>query len=81
MKKMSSVETIIEQVVMGTYKNGEDKILYKTLPQSMIEHCLKLHKEEIIKAWQKGDGQFDKVSDKMSLEYYNEIYGGSNEQG
>ena len=38
-----------------------------------------MHKEEIIKAWKKGDGEFDKVSDKMSLEYYNETFGGNNE--
>jgi len=35
-----------------------------------------MYKEEIIQAWKKGDGQFDKVSDKMSLEYYNKTYGG-----
>ena len=35
-----------------------------------------MHKEEITQAWKKGDGQFDKVSDKMSLEYYEQTYGG-----
>ena len=39
-----------------------------------------MHKEEITQAWKKGDGQFDKVSDKMSLEYYNETYGGGNNE-
>ena len=39
-----------------------------------------MHKEEITQAWKKGDGQFDKVSDKMSLEYYEKTYGGNNEQ-
>ena len=40
------------------------------------EQAKAMHKEEVTKAWQKGDGQFDKVADKMSLEYYNETYGG-----
>ena len=38
-----------------------------------------MHKEEITQAWKKGDGQFDKVSDKMSLEYYEKTYGGNDE--
>ena len=39
-----------------------------------------IHKEEITKAWKKGDGEFDKVAEEMSLEYYNETFGGNNEQ-
>jgi len=40
---------------------------------------LKMEKEQITQAWKKGDGQFDKVSDKMSLEYYEKTYGGNDE--
>ena len=39
-----------------------------------LEQYEAMHKEEIIKAWKKGDGEFDKVSNKMSLEYYNETF-------
>jgi hypothetical protein len=42
----------------------------------LVEQAKAMHKEEIIQAWKKGDGQFDKVSDKMSLEYYEQTYGG-----
>ena len=82
MGNKSSIETLIEQVVMGTYKNGEDKILYKTLPQSMIEHCIALHKQEIIEA------NFNALpfheytmtdSRKIAEQYYNETFGGNNE--
>jgi len=38
-----------------------------------------MHKEEITQAWKKGDGQFDKVSNIMSLEYYEKTYGGNDE--
>jgi hypothetical protein len=41
---------------------------------AILDKYKAMHKEEITQAWQKGDGQFDKVSDKMSLEYYNETY-------
>jgi hypothetical protein len=43
------------------------------------QQAKEMHKQEITQAWKKGDGQFDKVSDKMSLEYYEKTYGGSNE--
>ena len=46
MTKMSAVELIVEQVVMGNYKNGEDKILYKTLPKSMIDHAFKVQEQQ-----------------------------------
>jgi hypothetical protein len=35
-----------------------------------------IHKEEITQAWKKGDGEFDNVAKQMSLEYYNETFGG-----
>jgi hypothetical protein len=81
MGNKSSIETLIEQVVMGTYKNGEDKILYKTLPQSMIDHCIKLHKEEIInftEDWYfNGPLLGEGIDVKNTIEqHFNETYGG-----
>ena len=38
-----------------------------------------MHKKEITQAWKKGDGEFDNCAKEMSLEYYNETFGGSNE--
>jgi hypothetical protein len=46
------------------------------LMSEYFEQAKAMHKEEIIQAWKKGDGQFDKVSNKMSLEYYEKTYGG-----
>lgn len=39
-----------------------------------------MHNEEIAQAWKRGDGQYDNVAEKMSLEYYNETFGGNNDQ-
>lgn len=47
-KELNSIEFLIEQVVMGTYKNGEDKILYKTLPNAMVEAARRMHRTESI---------------------------------
>jgi uncharacterized protein YfaS (alpha-2-macroglobulin family) len=53
----------------------EEQITNKEIVQ-LVEQAKAMHKEEIIQAWKKGDGQFDKVSDKMSLDYYEQTYGG-----
>jgi hypothetical protein len=53
-KQFNSIEFLLEQVVMGTYEYGEDKILCKTLPKSMIEHAKEMHKQEIVKAAARG---------------------------
>ena len=44
--------------------------------KQLKEQAKEMHKEEITQAWKKGDGQFDKVSDKMSLDYYEQTYEG-----
>ena len=65
--KQSSVDDIMKFMKENGYFIGKD--LYQ-----FFEQAKAIHKQEIIQAWKKGDGQFDKVSDKMSLEYYNETY-------
>ena len=65
--KQSSVDAIMKFMKENGYFIGKD--LYQ-----FFEQAKAIHKQEIIQAWKKGDGQFDKVSDKMSLEYYNETY-------
>lgn len=49
-KQFNSIEFLLEQVVMGTYEYGEDKILHTTLPKSMIDHAFKLYHDEIKQA-------------------------------
>ena len=65
--KQSSVDAIMKFMKENGYFIGKD--LYQ-----FFEQAKAIHKQEIIQAWKKGDGQFDKVSDKMSLEYYNETF-------
>ena len=79
-KELNSVEFLIEQVVMGIYKNGEDKILYKTLPNAMIEAAREKHRNEIAKAFDDGDYNYHysrKTGNDFEdgQEYYNEVYG------
>jgi len=60
--------------------------LVNKLPQRMlnylkeeIEQAKEMEKQQIIKAWKAGDGQHDKVADKKAEQYYNETFGGNNE--
>jgi len=73
-KMGSSVEWFAQQLYETLEIKGDGYVI-----DSLLDLAKAMHKEEIIKAWKKGDGEFDKVSDKMSLEYYNETYGGNNE--
>ena len=66
--KQSSIEFLIKQKEKWGLLINDDLRIAKAM-----------HKEEITQAWKKGDGQFDKVSDKMSLDYYNETFGGKDE--
>lgn len=45
----------------------------------LLEQAKAMHKEEIINAWRKGDGVYDKVSKQMSVQYYNQTYVDNNE--
>jgi hypothetical protein len=63
----NSVEWLIEKCACADLRPE----LWEIIKQQARE----MHKKEITQAWKKGDGEFDKVSDKMSLEYYNETYG------
>ena len=65
--KQSSVDAIMKFMKENGYFIGKD--LYQ-----FFEQAKAIHKQEIIQAWKKGDGQFDKVSDKMSLEYYKKTF-------
>jgi glycerol dehydrogenase-like iron-containing ADH family enzyme len=56
-----------QEISVDEYAVAYVRLLYKAKA---------MHKEEITQAWKKGDGQFDKVSDKMSFEYYEQTYGG-----
>lgn len=62
--KRSSIEWLIDNLYL------KDSLKWKNI----IEQAKEIHKEEITQAWKQGDGQYDKVAEKMSLEYYNEIY-------
>ena len=81
-KQQTAVESLVEKLASLTfdYMAGFiSKREYDQLSKGVIRQAKAMHKEEITQAWKKGDGQFDKVSDKMSLEYYEKTYGGNDE--
>jgi hypothetical protein len=78
-KQQTAVQWFLDQLIehrIIIVNRTTYQVKYKH--EMLLEQAKAMHKEEIIRAWKKGDGQFDKVSDKMSLEYYNETYGGVN---
>jgi hypothetical protein len=78
MSNQSSVEWLLKELTeigVLNIKNchWSDEVDIK----KAIEQAVAMHKEEIINAWRKGDGVYDKVAEEMSLEYYNETFGGA----
>lgn len=75
--KQSSVRWAIEQYskIHSLRLLGEIGVqTFNRVYNEIIEKGDAMHKEEIIKAWKKGDGEFDKVAEEMSLDYYNETF-------
>jgi len=70
-KQQTAVEWLVDQL----FESGLDTTRF--IPQ--IQQAKEMHKEEIINAWRKGDGVYDKVSKQMSVQYYEQTYGGNNE--
>ena len=68
-------QTSVEQLFHKLWDEPKDKFTWYVI---LKEH-MAMHKQEITQAWKKGDGQFDKVSNKISLEYYEKTYGGNDE--
>ena len=70
--KQSSIDFIYES--LRKYVRYDDRSAVEIFDKIFAD-AKAIHKEEITKAWKKGDGEFDKVAEEMSLEYYNETFG------
>lgn len=67
--KQSSVDWLVEQLEKHYVKTDlKNTVVY--------QQAKAMHKDEITQAWKKGDGEFDNVAKQMSLDYYNETFGG-----
>lgn len=76
-KKQNSIDWLVEE--LRKYIEEPWKYVPKGGKEAIIEQAKAMHKEEIINAWRKGDGVYDKVSKQMSVQYYEQTYGGNND--
>ena len=67
----STVELFAEELYEKFEMKGDGEVY-----QSLLDKFKEMEKERIIKAWKSGDGEYDKVADKLAEQYYNETYGG-----
>jgi hypothetical protein len=65
MAQQTAVEWLVDKV--------EDFI--GLIPIDIIEQAKEMFKQQIEAAWKTGDGEHDKVADKLAEEYYTETYG------
>jgi hypothetical protein len=54
-----------------------EQMLYPEFANPYIEQAKEMEKQQIIKAWKAGDGQHDKVADKLAEQWYEKTYGGN----
>lgn len=64
-KQQTTVEWLAEQM------------LYPEFANPYIEQAKEMEKQQITKAWKAGDGQHDKVADKLAEQWYEKTYGGN----
>ena len=78
-KKVSSVEWLVSQLKISTYWNNliSELELMECGEIDILEQAKAMHKEEIRKAYCYGEYYKDA---KLTTDYYNETFGGNNEQ-
>jgi hypothetical protein len=67
MAQQTAVEWLFDQLPehLRLSENGFD----------MLQQAKEMEKQQIEAAWKRGDGEHDKVADKLAKQYYNETYG------
>lgn len=72
--KMETTQTAVEYLLEKLYT--EYRFAFSG---TIVDQAKQMEKEQIINAWKRGDGEFDKTADKLSEQYYNETYGSNNQ--
>jgi hypothetical protein len=63
MEQQTAVEWLVEQYTRGYYS------------WEVYEQAKQMFQQQIEAAWKRGDGEHDKVADKLAKQYYTETYG------
>jgi transcriptional/translational regulatory protein YebC/TACO1 len=74
MAQQTAVEKL-ESTIQSMIEHGAD--LGEDYPALMvhIQQAKEMEKQQIESAWKRGDGEHDKVADKLAKQYYTETYG------
>ena len=81
-KQQTAVDSIIDlcqELLANHYSISHDGVCSEII-RFCQEQAKEMEKERIINAWKAGDGKYDKVADNLAEQYYNETFGGNNEQ-
>jgi len=62
MAQQTAVEWLAEQYTQGNYS------------WEVYEQAKQMFQQQIEAAWKRGDGEHDKVADKLAKQYYTETY-------
>ena len=76
MEKQNSVEWLAQTIYDKMKMKGDGKVF-----QGILDEAKAMHKEEIVNAYQAGDGDAYNLDETRDFgeQYYNETFGGNNE--
>lgn len=80
MKTMENKQTTIDWIKSQLENYGDPKFCILTWDEldNLLLQAKQMEKEQIIKAWKYGVGEFDITAEKYAERYYNENYGKGN---
>jgi transcriptional regulator with PAS, ATPase and Fis domain len=73
MAQQTAVEWLLQRLIL----NGTIRLTYTEHPmyKELSKQAKEMEKQQIEAAWKRGDGEHDKVADKLAKQYYTETYG------
>ena len=66
---VSSIEWFAQKLYETLEIRGDGYVI-----DSLLDLAKAMHKDEMIKAWKNGDGQYDKTAEQFANDYYKQTY-------
>ncbi len=79
-KQQTAVEWLAEKITRLEFWVETKQITWKEYHKEkdkLLKQAKEMEKEKMTKAWKAGDGQHDKVADKLAEQWYEQTYGGN----
>jgi len=69
MVQQTAVEWLINEIIAKQNGKGDSRSM-----DEIFKQAKEMEKQQIESAWKRGDGEHDKVADKLAKQYYTQTY-------